>query len=463
MSEQRGENNNTRKSTRKLSRQPARKLSAIVIDDDKRSFESLEGREGFIELNVIDSYVAAQNLLLQYRHSFSRRGGDLFLVDIDFAKSTLPNNLEWGSYGDLKPFGPLLALPFLGREVCTFVPYSSYWNDEHIYKNGFVLVATSLILAATEQRAIRLNDVRREIDESEGECSFGSTVGYALSDALAKYRSVLANPERVDLLDIARTKRRLEAIVERIKSGDEVLSLPLQDESGILSIDFTYLPFHFERIELTSVFADLFNFNLSNDLSVFQRIIEILDKWVPISRDIGGYLLPEAAQKLLDITEGLSDDSDKPSSFDQALGIVMSGSPLLQEPAVKRVAMMFAWVKAWCEDCFEEVEAFHSEVENERASLISRVHTTLSLDKKDTTTLYKRLLADKGGAEVSTKLWRTPFKLEGTYKGVNDAYQLDEDKPSALTIIERFMCIKYAKEVLSWDGHRVPYPRWMIE
>jgi hypothetical protein len=463
MSEQRAKNNHPRKSTRRLSRQPARKLSAIVIDDDTRSFESLEGREGFIELNVIDSYVAAQNLLLQHRQSVGRRGGDLFLVDIDFAKSKLPNNLEWGSYGALKPFGPLLALPFLGREICTFVPYSSYWNDEHIYKNGFVLVATSLILAATEQRAIRLNDVRREIDESEGECSFGSTVGFALSDALAKYRAVLANPERVELLDIARTNRQLEALVERIKRGDEVLSLPLQDENGILSINFSYLPFHLESLELTSVFADLFNFNLSNDLSVFQRIIEILKGWEPISNELGGYRLPEAAQKLLDITEGLSHDSDESLSFDQALGIVMQGSPLLEEHAVKRIAMMFAWVKAWCEDCFEEIEAFHSEVENERASLINRVHTTLSLDKKDSAILYKRLLAGKGGREVSTKRWRTPFKLEGTYEGVNDAYQLDEDKPSALTTIERFMCIQYAKEVLFWDGLKVPYPRWMIE
>jgi len=463
MSQQRTESNCPRKSIQKLSRQPARKLSAIVIDDDKRSFESLEGREAFIELNVIDSYVAAQNLLLQYRQSFSRRGGDLFLVDIDFAKSRLPNNLEWGSYGDLKPFGPLLALPFLGREVCTFVPYSSYWNDETIYKNGFVLIATSLILAASEQRAIRLNDVRREIDESEGECSFGSTVGYALSDALAKYRSVLAKPARIQLLDIARTKRQLEAVVERIKSSGEVLSIPLQDENGILSIDFAYPPFHLESIELTSLFADLFNFSLSNDLSIFRRIIEILDTWVPSSLELGGYRLPEAAQKLLDITEGLSDDFDEPLSFDKALETIMQGSPLLQEHAVKRIAMLFAWIKAWCEDCFAEVEAFHSDVESERTSLINRVHTTLALDKKDAAILYKRLLAGKGGKEVSTKLWRTPFKLHGTYEGVNDAYQLDKDEPSALTTIERFMCIQYAKEVLFWDGQKVPYPRWMIE
>ena len=65
MSVERVEDKRSRKKPgRRLSRKPARKLLAIAIDDDKDSIESLlKDKEDFLELNIIDGYVAAQELL----------------------------------------------------------------------------------------------------------------------------------------------------------------------------------------------------------------------------------------------------------------------------------------------------------------------------------------------------------------------------------------------------------------
>jgi hypothetical protein len=120
--------------------------------------------------------------------------------------------------------------------------------------------------------------------------------------------------------------------------------------------------------------------------------------------------------------------------------------------------MLFAWVKAWRQS------ELAKKAKLETRSLINRVHEILGLtDLGSPAVRYRRLLADSVGGKdiVSTTQWCSAFKTD--YKNTNDAYQLDEDAPAALSGLEKAMCQSYAQEELRWDGTDVPFPRWMTK
>ena len=465
-----------------------RKLLAIVIDDSMGPLLPKEKQNFFLIKRVVD-YLTAQKLMLEFRRqSVGEWGGDLFLVDVDFHLSEYPSDLDWG-FDVLRPFGPLLALPFMGKEVCAFVPYSNHWGDTKVGNNGFVLVATSLLLAAAKQERVMLNEVRAEIADYHSKKGLAQVAGMALDNALVNYRHVLETSNRIQLIDIGRTIRRLEALEENMSDLGIALPLPLQDAEGILSIDFAYPPYHLDSIELSSIFADLLNYSQPDKLGAFQLIHEMLQKWLPKSTERGGNLLTEAAKKVLDLTEGSSDDDESQMLLDDAISKIMKESGLLEEHAIKRTVMEFAWVKAWYEEKWDKLSrpkpkkrqlmnddedapednmlnqsSAVEALQTEKVPLITRVHTSLALNKiNNPANKYRRLLCQTvGGTDrVSDKRWRTPFKTE--YDGVNDAYQLDQDEPSALLPLERAMCIQYAIDELGWDNKDVPYPRWMTE
>lgn len=466
-------------------RKAPRKLLAIVIDDSMGSLLPEEKQKFFLIKRVVD-YLTAQKLMLEFRQSFGEWGGDLFLVDVDFHLSEFPSDLEWG-FEVLRPFGPLLALPFIGKEVCAFEPYSNHWGDERVSNSGFVLIATSLLLAAAKQERVMLNEVRGEIAEHDSKRGLAQVASIALDNALISYRQVLETSNRIQLIDVGRTIRRLEALEENMSDLSIALPFPLQDAEGVLSIDFAYPPYHFDSIELSSIFADLLDYSQPDKLGAFQPIFEVLERWRANSVERGGNLLTEAARKVLSLTEGSPDNDESQTLLDDAIDEVMRKSDLLEEHQLKRMVMEFAWVKAWYEEKWEQrgqpvpakqrpTKDEDAEFEDaapsphttgevaqtEKVPLITRVHTSLALNKvKAPANRYRRLLCQtvQGVDRVSDKKWRTPFKLE--YDGVNDAYQLDKDEPSALPPFEKAMCIQYALDELRWDGNEIPYPRWM--
>jgi hypothetical protein len=463
-------------------RKAPRKLLTIIIDDLAQSLP--KEKQQFFLIRKVDDYLTAQDLMLEFRQSYGEWGGDLFLVDVDFHLSEFPPNLVWGEFAELRPFGPLLALPFLGKEVCAFIPYSSYWGDQNVKNNGFVLIATSMLLAAAKQEFVRVNDVKRMIEAYQSDNSFAQVTEFALEEALVNYRSVLKGSSRIQLIDIGRTIRRLEALEENMSDLGIALPFPLQDAEGVLSIDFAYPPYHFDSIELSSIFADLLNYSQPDRLGAFQPIFDVLEVWrdKPTSVERGGNLLTEAARKVLTLTEGSSDDDETQMLLDDAIDEVLKESDLLEEHQLKRIVMEFAWVRAWYEEKWEQrsrpthvkqnstgdedsepVDAAVNQVtKTEKVTLITRVHTSLALNRvNNPANRYRRLLCQtvQGVDRVSDKKWRTPFKIE--FDGVNDAYQLDKDEPSALPPFEKALCIQYALDELRWDGNEIPYPRWM--
>lgn len=429
-------------------KQTPRRLVVLNINDrwDQISFGN---EQNFVTIKEIHSYKAAQELLLDPEHGSNGRSGDLFLVDVDFSESDIPKGLNWGCSG-LAPFGPLLALPFLGREVCALVPYSSYWGASEIEENGFVLVTMSLLLTSSMQDYYSLDDVREHI-RSIKKAGLADSPKIALYNAFRIFRKNLENSDRIQLINIDRTFRRLMDLEQASFDQDIEISVPFTDREGVLSVDFSYPPYFFDSIELSSLFADVMDFWPPAEQGALTEIYDVLERWKKQSIETDGDTLAETAKAALEECEQFP--------LSKAIDRVLSPSSALSKFAVMRIAMEFAWVQAW----YQELTSYEDE-DSERPSLIKRVHTILGLSGlKNPAIEYRRLLSKKGsGPEtVSEEPWRTKFKIE--YSSTNDAYQLDADEPSAISPLERAMCIQYAQDELNWDGSSPQYPRWMIE
>jgi hypothetical protein len=464
-----------------------RRLIALNINDEAGQIR-LGRDQNFITFLEIDSYIAAQEMLLTASDTTGGSMADLFLIDVNFGRSEIEPGLEWSAPGDLRPFGPLLALPFLGREMAAFVPYSNYWGDESVSKNGYVLITISLLLAITKKEVHRLSKVRQLIKNAKTEKGLHSTATSALDEALKQYRQALETSKNVQLVDVSKTRRRLEALEENMVDLGSELAIPLHDLEGTLSIDFAYPPYHLDSIELSSLFADALEFSSPSEHGDFSQIYQVLERWGRKSTEISGNTLSEAAKAALARVYDAADDPGDPLTINDAVDIEIRSTEL-DKHAVRRIAMEFAWVEAWhdrlmpkhsntsgtqneedapdADGSGEQVR--HSKSEDlEQHSLIRMVHNRLGIDRmKFPAKEYPRLLC-AAKDKVSYKEWRTPFKLK--FEKTNDAYQLDQDAPSALSPLEKALCRQYAQDYpLNWDGSNrlvrkvfnPPYPLWM--
>ena len=432
-----------------------RKLLVLNVNDLHNQI-SVQNNQDFVIIKNINSYKAAQGLLLDSILTGTEHSGDLFLIDVNFQQSEFPRGLQWGSSSTIRPFGPLLALPFVGREICTFVPYSNYWGDSDVSKNGYVLISMSLLLALEQQDYVTMDEVREIIEAVGTKGELRNTAQLALNDAMNKFRRNLEQSDRIQLVDVDRTRRRLEALELTYFDLGQKIPVPFQDAEGVLSIDFAYPPYHSDSIELSSLFADVLEFQPPSESNSLTGIYEVLERWKQKSAEVEDSTLPEAAKRVLEMCE----DEGKP--IREALTSVAAAYSTLNEEAVIRLAMEFAWVKAWYEELTDHEE--YRQSRKRKPSLIYRVHSILGLiDMQERFIYYRRLLAEtvKKKDEVSNEPWRGPFKKE--WANTNDAYQLNIDAPSALTPLERSLCIQYAQDELGWDGARWPYPRWMTE
>jgi hypothetical protein len=433
----------------KIKKQPRRLV--IFNINDRRGQLVLEKGQNFLTVKEVNSYIAAQKLLITSDQSGGGRGGDLFLIDVDFGESDYPKDLEWGVPEDIAPFGPLLALPFLSKEVCVFVPYSNYWGVKGVKMNGFVRVAMSLLLAATKREYFTLDEVG-EVLESGTEGDLSQSAKLALEKALKLFRKTLEHSDHIQLLDIEKTYNRLVDLEQAAFDQGASIAVPFCDAEGTLSVNFSYPPYHFDSIELSSLFADVLDFWPPADQGALTDIFAVLERWKRLSIETDGDTLANTVRSVLEECERFP--------LPKAIGQVLPAGSSLSEFAVKRIAMEFAWVQAW----YQELTSYAGEDDAERPSLIKRVHTILGLSELNNPAIkYRRLLADTSGDTntVSEEPWRTKFKL--VYSNTNDAYQLDANEPSAISPLERAMCIQYAQDVLDWDGSNPQYPRWMTE
>ena len=129
----------------------ARVISVLVVDDVDIS---VPNRRDLYAAHHARSLEDVQEILTQ-----GNRGEqfDCFLVDVNLAMLDEPDGLDWGErsggeradIGKVRPYGPLLVLPFLDGASMpfAFVSYSAVWSDDAVTRNGYLVVAMSLVYA----------------------------------------------------------------------------------------------------------------------------------------------------------------------------------------------------------------------------------------------------------------------------------------------------------------------------
>ena len=120
---------------------------------------------------------------------------------------------------------------------------------------------------------------------------------------------------------------------------------------------------------------------------------------------------------------------------------------------IKRLTVLFAWVRAWKE-------------EPDRKKLAERVHKFLGfgVGEKNVTVKYAGLIRVGDGSTEQKGRWHQPFKRHHNNGRSAEDFNLDVDQAEALTPLESRLCLRYADEELGWEDSQEElrkYPRWM--
>lgn len=462
-----------------------RRLGVLNVNDDPQAELPTSEYGEFLDIHNVNSVEAVHELL----HEHLARSVDLFLIDIDMEKSFIPEGLIWGTPA-FRPYGPLLALPFIGQSSAVFTPYSGFWGNVAVTDNGFVRVALSLLLTQIHGEPFSLEDVGRYIakslaprDVNDGTTSLVQEAGIALETALGQYRKRLTDDNRIQLVDIDRTYSRLAEIDEAAVAANAwPLSVPFADSAGVVDVDVRFGATRRERIQLSSLFADVLSFRPPDSPEVLAPIYEKLREWKAKSVTVLGETLYES------VVRGVLARCAKGVAVEKAVEeceFVRAGGNRYQ---VRRMAMALAWTEAWHQEYQSRPQqrtalvhellglrrarkgrARKSALGSERSATSPRAKSAKSKKSRDdSSNRYKRLLGKvlKKAVAIIDEPFRAPLRRK--YDNVAEAYGLNSlEDPGCLSFQEKCDCQRYAQEELGWDPsalvgkHRKPYPRWM--
>ncbi len=429
-----------------------RKLSVICIDDENELSADQLGR--FFVVHNLSSAIAVQRALLSENAARLPLWADLILCDINMEEALELRDgaladVFWGA-GDVRPYGVLLALPFLGRSgLTTFIPYSSVWGTVAVNSNGYVLVALSMIQALSTGKSLDLQETRESIVSARTVDSLAQVPVEALRKGLAKLRQRIEDDGAVQLVDVGWTLDRLAELEQRVQeSGTWPVEVPLLDVEGPLAVGVAWPGASVEFIEIGSLFADVLGYGPSNRTDI-QRIATILRRWKANKGSVEsrGDTLFEAAKEAFRKCDADEDEHVRVQDAVRDSNYVTSGGDLHQ---LTRTIMLFAWVEAW--------QTHGSNAA--RNVLVHCVHERLGLTGPNATNDYKGLLG-KGRKVSATSGARRGFRPTAT--GV-EAYSLEDDTCAAgLDANDRDLCVRFAEEELDWDNSpESAYPRWML-
>lgn len=191
-----------------------------------------------------------------------RAGTDILLLDVmgqcDATVKEAPNRWPLVDDHDLRPFLPILALPFMGaRPIMSLVPFSSYWGRLRDDPEPMVWVALGLLISKLEQKAVPWGELHGHVEKLDGYTSVQNAIGpgvqqyrQRLFDALRAPNPVVCllpgTAELVERLSQARTEAAGDT---RHRFPTEKFALRLQLESGR------------DEVWIESLFGDLIQFN----------------------------------------------------------------------------------------------------------------------------------------------------------------------------------------------------------
>lgn len=441
-----------------------RKLGVICIDDENELRPATYER--FLEVHNLGSAVDVQRLLLRVEPSRTRVFSDLILCDVNMQEAIEMADQEaladvfWGD-GAGRPYGILLALPFLGWSgMTTFVPYSNFWGTKAVHSNGFVLIALALIQALSRGREQGLERIRAEILAAGTDGSLAEVPDEALRRGLEALRRRIEEDRNVQLLDVDWALRRLADVEEKAgRAGGWPLDVPLRDSEGPIAIGIGHSTSLVDFIEAGSLFADIVGFN-SLGQDEIRRIGKILSRWCTVKGSIErrGDALFDAAKEVLEFCDP---ENQGRRSFVDAIeesSYVRTGG---DRYLLRRTAMLFAWVKAWHDHEPGARRELRAHSVHEQLGLVVRGADGKERTDPNATTKYKGFLS-RDRKVVPDIGPRRGFKK---CKDAGKAFSLADDAPAdGLDANDRDLCIRFAEEVLDWKQPGVhPYPKWMTE
>lgn len=471
----------------------ARRIRVVNIDD--RNQLDKDRYAPFVDLLPIESELGAQELLAEIVAPTSPPI-DIFLVDIDMSANWQYHvkGLYWGPDAEgtatsLRPYGPMLAVPFLmsGAEMI-FVPYSNWWGSPAVYENGFVLLSCAFIFSRVYGGVWTLEDtqdyIRNQVAEATANVSDQTPDGEAGPDAYAgtktvsadegpgepDERSLLQDPEKALRTGLCRLRKQLgdsgsiqfvnvEATCRKMEALDDASldhGVPLcdPDTGDPISIEWVSAR-RSESVEISSLYGDVLDFRTQVDHKTICGIAKILQREIlPRSIENIGTIYDMAKQALRECTiEG------QPSRrLDKVLETMKKSADTRlsadQWQLLKRLAVLFAWVRTWRE-------------ENDAEKRITRVRSFLGFPtgQKGATNSYSRLIRGGDGSTAGKGRWHQPFRKNHKNGQAAEDFKLDLNQAEALTPVECRLCTRYADEVLQWiedlSATSKKYPQWM--
>ena len=483
----------------------ARKLSIVNINDDISALlcagpDRGEKYKRYFDLLEVTCIQDVQNCI---NDPLSMSAPDLFLYDINMIQSEdqsggFPSHLNWlgTTKGSVVPFGPILALPFMmGRRAASFVPYSNYWQDEALMRDGLFSVALALLFSRAKNRPVAIHDIPNEVDSAVRGINDARS---ALENALDLFRRRLTklaggdgekDKQKIEFVDIGTTMDRIaefeEGVLDLIPveeyDGVECIRRPtLEDEDGSLAI--TYIDKDYEDcIRLDSIFFDVLGAKMPGNLiekETFRNSIDAIWQQLEHWRGMQSLELSGNRRATAEYSQGKSlydciVDTLKSDGNLKAAAVATDFVRRHDENSkylVLRLAMEFAWIHAW----FRALTQEHRALLSERDSMVRFVYETLRLSGKNPTEMYQRLLAkSRNGRNYvdGDDKWRRSFWHRNSgLAGRNDYHLISKERPAMLSYLERKLCIQYAQTELRWDpinaklsSKNPPYPQWMIE
>ncbi len=464
----------------------SRKIRVINIDD--RNQLNPKQYAPFVDLLPVTSELDAQELLVTM-NATNLDPIDIFLVDIDMGGNweRLPKGLDWGSERDgtapsLRPYGPLLAVPFLGSSPhVIFVPYSNWWASPAVYENGFVLVSCAFILSRIHGRPWTLEETRDHIrahislpvagaagpsDDLAAESGEATAGGEgnpgaqddnllqeaerALHTGLAGLRTALRKTPGIQFVNVHATRNRLAILLD---DPIEFHGVPLADRDDGKPITIEWVSAaRWEEVEVSSLYADILDFRTEADRQKVERVSALIEAEFEPGSIANVGTIYEMAKKAL---SRCRPDGTDPVRIDHVVrALKAEGKVRLQKDEwqlITRLAVLFAWVKAW-----EHV------AEPEKRIVSVRRHLGFADGEPNRTIVYMRLFLGGAKDTKSKGPWNQPLRKQHLYGTRAEDFTLDADQPEALTPLESRLCQRYADEEWPVRPSR-RYLKWMTE
>src|ERR1700722_11345445 len=147
----------------------SRDLGLLYVNDEPDSaFESI--LPGYVSFHPVATLYDAEAFILRQRFNDRRYLIDLVFCDVNMQqdKTAHSNKIRWNvapAGREMLCFGPLLVLPFLfSAPWCEFVNLSSYWTNENVRSNGYVLITLALVLTAAHRKHFTTLEAQEQID-----------------------------------------------------------------------------------------------------------------------------------------------------------------------------------------------------------------------------------------------------------------------------------------------------------